>query len=500
VSVGNLSFEVLLEIFDFYRQTFQHEVNYERAWNSKKGWFTLAHVCQEWRRVVLTSPSRLYVWLLFTEHRTRRAIAPERLPLLPIIVDYSNGAWTAKAQRRMVSTLAFPNRVCGIAFRGNGTGLKRLFEAMNGPFSSLYNLELDLRDRKESKFPSSSSSIMTLLHPPPFLRDNPLPLRRLKYTGEAYPYPLLSQILSCTKSLVEIDVCVERLVFPGLPWSSPFAHLRTMPFLRSLKLQMCIPPISVYGVLIPKERGDVVLLPQLTSLRIIGLSRSVDALMAELATPALQEFHVSLHDNSSIPDIQRLCKFIRDAGIFYSAAQLKLSRTGLTISMLTPAHSIDDPPFNIIVTGPYSITQIGAELAAMVSTVEDVFLTVLDFNSITSSMSILRDHTSWFQFFARFRNVKILRIHHYVGMEVAGILRQGDVLPSLEEIEVSTGPPGMPISESKQESCLDRFKPFVITRQQMGRPVEVRWCADRVLPKYFRDDSSVSMLGVAFGR
>jgi hypothetical protein len=58
----------------------------------------------------------------------------------------------------------------------------------------------------------------------------------------------------------------------------------------------------------------------------------------------------------------------------------------------------------------------------------------------------------------------------------------------------------MPISESKQESCLDRFKPFVITRQQMGRPVEVRWCADRVLPKYFRDDNSVSMLGVAFGR
>lgn len=152
VTVGNLSFEVLLEIFDSYRQTFQHEQNYERVWNSKKGWFTLAHVCQEWRRVVLTSPSCLHVRLLFTEHRTRRAIAPERLPLLPIIVDYSNGAWTAKAQRRMVSALAFPDRLCGIAFRGNKTGLKKLFGTTNGTFSSLDSLELDFRDPKDRNF------------------------------------------------------------------------------------------------------------------------------------------------------------------------------------------------------------------------------------------------------------------------------------------------------------------------------------------------------------
>jgi len=262
-----------------------------------------------------------------------------------------------------------------------------------------------------------------------------------------------------------------------------------MPFLRFLKLQMFL-PLSVY--LMQGRRGDIVLLPQLTSLRIIGFSRPVNALMAELATPALQEFHVSLHHNSSILNIQRLSEFIRDAGILYSAAQLKLSQTGLTISMLTPAHSIDDPPFNIVVYGAYSIARIGAELSPMVLTVEDVFLTALD--SITSSRSILGDRTSWLQFFARFRNVKILRVHHNVGMEVAGMLRQGDVLPSLDEIEVHTGPPGTPISERMQVSFLDRFKPFVITRQQMGRPVKVCWCADRVLPKYFCDGSSVSML------
>ena len=500
MSVGNLSFEVLLEIFDFHRQTFQHKQNYERVWNSKNGWFTLAHVCQEWRRVVLTSPARLHVRLLFTEHRTRRAIAPERLPLLPIIVDYSNGVWTTKAQHRLVSALAFPDRVCAIAFRGNNTSLKKLFKAMNGPFSSLESLELDFRDKGSQIRPSS----ITLFHPPPFLEENPLPLRRLKYVGEAYP--LLSQILSCTKSLVEIDLCVETLVVPGPPWSSALAHLRTMPFLRSLKLQMSIPPTSFHGILTPKKRGDVVLLPRLTSLRIIGLSMLVNALMAELSTPGLQEFHVSLHHSSSTLGIPRLSEFIRDVGILYSAAQLKLSETGLIISMLTPAHSIDDPPFNLIVDGLHSMAQIGAELSAMVSTVEDVFLTGLDLDHIMSFESILRLRASWLQFFARFRNVKIIRVHHSVGMEVACILRQGhghgqptmiplDVLLSLEEIEVHTGPPGItPISESEQVSFLDRFKPFVIARQQMGRPVKVCWCADRMLPKYFCGGSSASML------
>ena len=472
MAVGNLSFEVLLEIFDFYRQTFHQEKKYERVWNSKNGWFTLAHVCQGWRRVVLTSPARLHVRLLFTEHRTRKAIAPERLPLLPIIVDYSNGAWTAKAQRRMVSALAFPDRVCGISFRGDETGLRKLFGTINGPFSSLESLELDFRDHKGSSRSPPSSLITTSVHPLPFLRDNdPLPLRRLKYTSE--PSPLLLHILSRAKSLVEIDLCFDELLSP---WSPPFAHLRTMPFLRSLKLQIFIPP--VYGELLEGRSGDVVLLPQLTSLRVIGFSGPVNVLMAEIATPALQEFQVSLYHNSSILHVRRLSEFIRDAGILYSAAQLKFSQTGLIISMLTPAHSIDDPPFKVVVDEVCSIIQMGSELSAMVSAIEDVFLTVLDLDSTASSRSLLRNHDSWRRFFARFRNVKILRIHHNVGTEVVGILRQGDVLPSLEEIEVHTGPPGAPISKRKQVSILDRFKPFVVTRQRMGRRVKVCWCAE----------------------
>ncbi|KAH9173327.1 hypothetical protein EDB89DRAFT_2068785 [Lactarius sanguifluus] len=58
--------DVLLEIFDAYRQLHKLQPNYGKLWNSKDGWFKLAHVCLHWRRAVLLSPSRLHLHLLFT--------------------------------------------------------------------------------------------------------------------------------------------------------------------------------------------------------------------------------------------------------------------------------------------------------------------------------------------------------------------------------------------------------------------------------------------------
>src|SRR6266581_2643183 len=115
-TIRSIPNEVLLEIFVSFRQSFEHEGDYERIWNSNKGWFKLAHVCREWRQIVLTSPSRLHLRLLLTEHRSGRAFAIRRLPPLPIVVDYRSGAWLAQTQLRMISALSYPDRVCGIAF------------------------------------------------------------------------------------------------------------------------------------------------------------------------------------------------------------------------------------------------------------------------------------------------------------------------------------------------------------------------------------------------
>jgi hypothetical protein len=67
-TIVNLPEDVFLEVFDSYRQILRREPYYRRAWNGKDGWLKLAHVCREWRQVVLTSPARLHMRLLFTEH------------------------------------------------------------------------------------------------------------------------------------------------------------------------------------------------------------------------------------------------------------------------------------------------------------------------------------------------------------------------------------------------------------------------------------------------
>ena len=234
-----LPYDVLLVIFDCYRQTFQHENNDERSWNNKRGWFKLAHVCQEWRLIVLASPSHLHLRLLFTEHRARRviAIATAHLPHLPIIVDFSDGVWTVEAQNRMVSALAYPDRVCGITFRGHRDSFRKLLDAMNVPFPALERLELDFRGPQGSGLLERLTP--TLNYPPPFLRDSPLCLRHRTYIGRADP--LLFKILSHTKSLVEINMCVDKVLLLRQR-SALLACLQNMPFLRCVKVEMFFRP------------------------------------------------------------------------------------------------------------------------------------------------------------------------------------------------------------------------------------------------------------------
>jgi len=210
-------------------------------------------------------------------------------------------------------------------------------------------------------------------------------------------------------------------------------------------------------------------------------------------------------------------------GPLFFAVQFTQLQSSYRISMLTHAHSMHDPTFNIVPLRGFSIAQISVALSAVVASVEDVFFT----SSVsTPAPGSLGDLVPWRAFFVHFRNVKILRVHHRLGMEIADILRRGDgqptidappapeeadldhdattpsvapngssqyaldVLPSLEEIEVYVGAPGTLTTsgESEVPSELGVFEPVVTARQQMGRPVKVNWSTGRVPPRYFRAD------------
>jgi hypothetical protein len=240
----------------------------------------------------------------------------------------------------------------------------------------------------------------------------------------------------------------------------------------------------------------------------------VEQLVARLATPSLQELHISLNQYDGLDDISmpHLFRFIRDAGIPFRAARVALSPPHHLLSTCTHPNVIDDPTYSAIV--PRFLAIIDGAFSDMLVVVEDVSLDLS--HSFFGTQSFPVDLAPCRVIFEQLQNVKILRIQHGLETEVVNIFRQGygqpttdllvpeeeanlestvpsdmpidlgqfnlDFLRSLEEIEVYTVYPSTPIPESERASALEPFKALMAACQQAGRPVKVWWKTDRVHP------------------
>jgi hypothetical protein len=176
--IAKLPDEILLEIFDLYRRSFEHQPNYERDWNNKNGWFKLAHVCHNWRCIVLTSSTRLQLRLFFTDRTPTRAAVLSGLPPLPIIVAYHDVSvpWTVGrlgSENRLISALRYPDRVCKIAMKITYSNRNTITKALDCAFPSLEALELHNTGVPGFSFPPT----------PTFLMTTAKSLRRLKIPG-----------------------------------------------------------------------------------------------------------------------------------------------------------------------------------------------------------------------------------------------------------------------------------------------------------------------------
>jgi len=483
-TIGDFPYEIFFEIFDSYRQTFQLERDYERIWNSNKGWFKLVHVCRKWRQVVLTSPARLHLRLLFTEHRPvcGRAIAVKNLGPLPRIIDIGSryDDWTSTTLYRVMAALQYPDRVCRIAIslpEPTSKYKKKLLAAMDRPFLALESLELNCKGARDLNFQL------------PFLSAQTPHLRRLKYTG--YTSTLLSHILSHTTSIVDLTLSLDRVFFyPSASGTHVLSHLQDMPFLRRLELEMW------YHNIEPSKTKDV-LLSKLRSFCFKGHFTQLEALTAGIKAPSLMELCISLSSAPPVPlsmsDTTHLSRFIHATAKRFLSAQLKASREGIHLSMRTHSHSDDAPPFRIIASSITSIHWMSCMFSVPLATVQDVFL-ASPFQPTSVTIRFAGEHSSWRTFFTLFHNAKILRVARGIESEVEAILRPGDAtsasqfLPALEEIELNaTTPLDTPsrIDENELISVLDLFKTFVDARQQEGRPVNIHWNTDGVVPMYF---------------
>jgi hypothetical protein len=200
--------------------------------------------------------------------------------------------------------------------------------------------------------------------------------------------------------------------------------------------------------------------------------------VAGLTTPSLRRLYISVVESVLTLRTSHLSKFIRVAGIIFFAARLSFSRFDLTTSMFAHPHSINGWTRIVTFRTP-SEANLGSALSPMLATLEDVFLCI----SIPPAYNrpLLRNLVHWRNLFEKFRNVKVLRLHHGLETEIADVLRQptenpspaqGDLFPLLEKILVYAR---RPITKDEFVNGLEPFREYAIARQQAGRPVEVLW-------------------------
>jgi F-box-like len=495
VTIDNLPDDVLLEIFDLYRHTFGDPLSSERVWNNKNGWFKLAHVCLNWRSVVLASPSRLRLRLYFAEDTLTRAAVLERLSHLPIVVDYSKATLNFSTQERLISALRYPDRVCRIAITYDDPDW--ITEALDSPFPALESLELDC-----FIFPTS---FMTLIQS----------LRYLRLISTS-PTSLTSflPLLSVTRALVDLNLTIDT-VFCTAKGASLLTHLQSMPHLRNLQVFTGTTYHFFSDSFIEMPPTMPVLLTELTCFRFSGECVEIEWFVAGLVTPSLRELHISALDTNYHTDTLHapyLYKFVCAAGIVFFAARLTFSGHCLTTSLFAYPHSSDDSPSKIVTIKTQFGTPPDSAVSAMLATIEDLFLSLKN----PQPESYHEDLESWRKVFEEFRNVKVLRLHRGLKMKVADMLRQLtinspppqedvnpnartplctpingnsqstlDIFPSLEEIVLYASRWICEAERRCGDGGLEPFGPFVTARREVGHPVNVFWKSDGEFPRYY---------------
>ena len=292
----------------------------------------------------------------------------------------------------MISALAYPDRVCGIAFRmysnKESKHISKLLAAMNQHFPALESLELHC------------SGFLQLYFTPAFLTAQVPNLRNLKFIGNVTN---LCRILPYAISLVDLTLGVPIREF--LPRDNQLlVHLKYVASLRRLTVEA----LDVY---LPYHTGEMegVLLPTLTSLSFTGPMALLEVLMAGLEAPSLQELRISTYDTHVIPTPNHLTSFIRNSGKEFLSAQLKVQERGINLVVSTHSQSTDDDlPFKVIASGMRSILMMVNLFSETLATVEDVFLASPFYlrNLVTPIQGTIHSY----MFFTPFRDAKTPRV------------------------------------------------------------------------------------------
>jgi F-box-like len=471
--INRLPDEVLLEIFDFYRQSRTTIKLYDLEWRMQYAWFNLAHVCRRWRAAMFASTSRLDL-NIFVGPKTPGHIETTLSSHVPILVNFSRmfGTVTDSDIWRMRAALGHRDRVREISFGGYGALFKNFIEATNYHFPALESLVFSF-PRFPPGYPHDEPDI-----PATFLRGpdrSDLPLRRLAWYGGTLAS--VSGLLMSATALTDLTFATRNDgadLDPG-PSQGYFllACLKGAHCLRNLDLTI------LYGKFrddFESEHStpkDIAPLLNLTRFYYSGPIPFLNNLMSGLSAPSLQDAHFRLWTESPLLFFPRV---IDDSSEEFRSVSVAFNLDYFQLLSSTYLGEIDHfkpgPSFKFKVKcSPYSFNSINSTPSTKLAMAEELTL------NFSSSKMIIWEDVFFREFLRQFRSVRVLRVNPCV-REVGLYLKQDDgeaILPVLEQVELSISR-SKGCSDEEYQGCaaeaLAAFEPC----ERAGRLVKVYHC------------------------
>ena len=441
-------------------------------------WYTLVHVCQQWRWVVFASPRRLNLQLLCTPKR-RPTMTLDMWPEIPIVIDFVVVRKLLQDMGNITAALGQHDRVFKIKIHNIPNSLLLQFAAMKMPFPALTELDIS----------SCDQIVQVVLYS---LLGGSMPqLRSLRLTGIAFP--TIPKLLLSTSDLV--DLCLW-----GIPHSGHISPVAIVAGLSSLTKLRTL----VLGFRFPRSRGDGVtqlappltriVLPSLFTLYFEGQREYPEDMLSRIDAPLLDSINITFF-NQLIFDTSLLGHFISRTETFKAVhrADVVFHTSGVQITL-------DDGTLTLLILCKPSDWQLSS-IAEVCNSIIPPFPTLEKLSIDEGPLQRLQwyddmENAQWLDFLQPFTRVKILVLSGELLRPIARALwkltgeRLTELLPMLQNLYIEGPPPS--------ESVMTRLNKFIAARQDSPCPVIMkgRTGSETALAGYTMDHDRGTLLRI----
>ena len=469
-SIRILDDDSLLHVFYFYRPFLLGEDQSEDTrpfggegeWVLGRWWYTLAHVCQRWRNVILRSASYLGLSLVCTKG-TPVADMLAHSPPFPLLIDhyYDSHSISAEDEEATILALKQRDRVRRIRLNMPPTNLQNLLAAMDGEYPILEYLVIWNRMDED----------WTTLTPPETLQ---LPsLRHLTLVG--FALPIRSRILTTAVGLGTLCLFMydpSTYFHPNtvLHWISSMPQLKMLVVLFLFAVPTCDVEMQLTA---QAPITTPITLPNLEVFLFQGGSVYLEALVHRITTPRLEKICIYFFNQLTF-SVPRFRQFMGTA----ENLRLRFARIAFSEErVIVDAFPNEEARWALEIKidclhldwQVFAMAQISNSLVDMFSGVEYLILEHKA-HSLSSDEHDEVDRSKWRSLFWSFSNVKTLHIDNGLAEQLSRCLELDDdgecpskeLLPELQELAYSG---------SGDHDTGGVFTSFVDARQKAGRPV-----------------------------